>query len=217
MFKMVLVVAVWCLIQPLSAQRVCSEGSAMNDQSKPEERPVPGSEVTTLGGGCFWCLEAVFEELEGVKRVASGYAGGTVKNPTYQDVCAGTTGHAEVVQIEFDPGVIGYGEILDVFFGIHDPTTLNRQGADMGSQYRSVIFYHDDQQKQIAGEKIKDIDSSNRFNRPIVTQLEPFRVFYEAENYHQDYFKLNPEAGYCRVVIEPKLHKFRDMFENKLK
>ncbi|UCH85895.1 MAG: peptide-methionine (S)-S-oxide reductase MsrA [Candidatus Latescibacterota bacterium] len=173
--------------------------------------------MATFGGGCFWCLEAVFEELRGVERVVSGYAGGKVKNPTYQDVCSGTTGHAEVVRIEFDPGVVTFDELLDVFFAIHDPTTLNKQGGDVGTQYRSIILYHDDRQKQTAAAKIQAIDASKRYGGRVVTQLEPAREFYQAEDYHQDYFRLNPEAGYCQVVIQPKMHKFRDQFDDKLK
>jgi len=214
--------ALWIASWVVPVGTAGAKGANMNDtndqnkSSAGDERPAD-IETATLAGGCFWCLEAVFEELEGVRRVLSGYAGGSVKNPTYQDVCSGTTGHAEVVRIEFDPGVVGYGELLDVFFAIHDPTTLNRQGADVGSQYRSAIFYHDERQKQIADEKIIEIDTSKRFDRPVVTQLEPATVFYEAEDYHQDYFKLNPEAGYCRAVIEPKLFKFRDLYGDKLK
>jgi len=217
MWKSILVtVSVVC--QMVLAGAVDANGSDMNDQSKSMAGNARvTTEVATLGGGCFWCLEAVFEELQGVKRVVSGYAGGKVRNPTYQDVCSGETGHAEVVRIEFDPGAIAYNEILDVFFAIHDPTTLNKQGADVGTQYRSVIFYHDEGQKQAAATKIEAINSSKRHGGRVVTQLEPVPEFYEAEDYHQDYFKLNPEAGYCRIVIEPKLLKFRDLFDEKLK
>jgi peptide-methionine (S)-S-oxide reductase len=205
--------------QIVSAGAVDAKGVEMNDQSKPmaNDKSSAKTELATLAGGCFWCLEAVFEELDGVRRVVSGYTGGRVEHPTYKDVCSGSTGHAEVIRIEFDPEVIAYGELLDVFFGVHDPTTMNRQGADVGSQYRSAIFYHDERQKQIADDKIAEIESSKRFGRPVVTQLEPAAAFYEAEDYHQDYFKLNPEAGYCRAVIEPKLFKFRDRYGDKLK
>lgn len=216
MWKMLLF-ALWVLALLLRADVSFAKGFEVNDKIQPTGKSPTGEEIATLGGGCFWCLEAVFEELDGVKRVVSGYAGGTVENPTYQNVCSGTTGHAEVVQIEFDPAAISYGEILDVYFGVHDPTTLNRQGADVGSQYRSVVFYHNDGQKRIAEEKIGEMNGSGRLARPIVTQLEPFEVFYRAEDYHQDYFKNNPEAGYCRVVIRPKLSKFREEFDDKLK
>jgi peptide-methionine (S)-S-oxide reductase len=167
------------------------------------------SQVATLGGGCFWCLEAVFEQLRGVESVVSGYSGGTVPNPSYQQVCVGNTGHAEVVQITFDPQVITFRQILEVFFDVHDPTTLNRQGADVGPQYRSAIFYHDQQQKQIAEELIEQLDEQKRWDDPIVTEVVPFEVFYKAEDYHQEYFRENPRQPYCRAVIAPKVAKFR--------
>lgn len=170
-----------------------------------------------LGGGCFWCTEAIFEEIEGVKGVTSGYAGGDVVNPSYREVCTGNTGHAEVVQVEYDPEVVGEKELLNVFFKTHDPTTLNRQGADVGTQYRSVIFYTDEKQKETAEDVMEDFASSGRFNDPIVTKLEPFTNFYAAEDYHQDYFKKNPEQSYCSVVIRPKVEKFRKDFSEKLK
>lgn len=174
-------------------------------------------EVATLGGGCFWCTEAVFGELEGVVEVEPGYSGGTKANPTYEEVCTGTTGHAEVVRITFDPKVITFKEILEIFFTIHDPTTLNRQGSDVGTQYRSVIFYHDDQQKTVAEQVIREISEAKVWNAPIVTQVEPFKVFYKAEDYHKDYFKRHPELAYCRVVIAPKLVKLRKLYRSKLK
>ena len=174
-------------------------------------------EVATLGGGCFWCIEAVFNELEGVEKVESGYSGGTVANPTYEQVCAGRTGHAEVVQITFDPKVISYREILQVFFTVHDPTTLNRQGNDVGAQYRSVIFYHSDEQKVVAEQIIKEIDAAKIWKAPIVTQVEPFEAFYKAEDYHQEYFSENPEQPYCRVIIEPKIMKLRKQYSERLK
>jgi len=189
----------------------------MDGEQTAAQQPVSETEVATFGGGCFWCLEAVYAELKGVKSAVSGYSGGTVKNPSYEQVCSGTTGHAEVVQIEFDPGVIGYDDILTVFFGIHDPTTVNRQGADLGSQYRSVIFYHDDRQKQFAEKKIKEVESSEALHRPVVTELVPLKTFYKAEEYHQEYFERNPQAGYCRAVIAPKVSKFREHFKEKLK
>ena len=176
-----------------------------------------GSEVTTLGGGCFWCLEAVFDEVQGVTDVVSGYAGGAAANPTYEQVCSGRTGHAEVVQVRFDPKRIAYRELLELFFSIHDPTTLNRQGADAGTQYRSVIFYHDDEQKRVAEQLIRELESAKTFNKPIVTQIAPFQGFYPAEEYHQEYFKRNPYQGYCQVIIAPKMAKFRQHHAQALK
>lgn len=174
-------------------------------------------EVTTLGGGCFWCLEAVFDKLRGVLHVESGYAGGTVAHPTYRQVCTGTTGHAEVVQITFDPAVISYREILEVFFDIHDPTTLNRQGADVGTQYRSAIFYHSDAQKATVEAMIAELEDANVYKSPIVTEVTPFDVFYKAEDYHQEYYQQNQQQPYCRAVIAPKLAKFTQHFVAKLK
>lgn len=171
----------------------------------------------TLGGGCFWCLEAVFQQLRGVTEVQPGYAGGHVPNPTYEQVCAGTTGHAEVVQITFDPDVITYRELLDVFFSIHDPTTPDRQGDDVGPQYRSIILYHDDEQRRIAEEVIRELEQSGAWSDPIVTQVVPLEAFYPAEEYHKDYFRRNPERAYCRLVIAPKVEKFRRRFSDKLK
>lgn len=175
------------------------------------------NEVATLGGGCFWCLEAVYDELVGVEDLVSGYAGGTVPNPSYQAVCTGTTGHAEVVQVTFDPSVIRYDEILDVFFTIHDPTTLNRQGADVGTQYRSVIFTHSAEQARLAAEKIRELEAGSLWDDPIVTQVEPLDAFYPAEDYHQEYFAKNPNQGYCRMVIAPKVAKFRKQYMERLK
>ena len=174
-------------------------------------------ELATLGGGCFWCTEAVFSELKGIEKVESGYSGGTVSNPTYEQVCTGDTGHAETVQISFDPGTISYREILDVFFSVHDPTTLNRQGADIGTQYRSVIFYHTPEQRRVAEEVMKQVGDSGIWGKPIVTQLVPFAAFYKAEDYHQRYFENNPNQGYCRVVIAPKVAKFRKHYLEKLR
>ncbi|OGO29529.1 MAG: peptide-methionine (S)-S-oxide reductase [Chloroflexi bacterium RBG_16_54_18] len=174
-------------------------------------------ETITLGGGCFWCLEAVFDQLDGIEDVVSGYAGGSMPDPDYQMVCSGNTGHAEVVQLNYNPGVIGIDEIFEVFFSIHDPTTLNRQGADIGTQYRSVIFYHSEEQKVAARKFISEIDLNKVWNSPLVTQLEPIKVFYPAEDYHQNYFEKNPYQGYCRAVIAPKLSKFRSKFSHRLK
>jgi len=176
-----------------------------------------GKELATLGGGCFWCVEAIFEDIKGVSAAVSGYSGGHVKNPTYKQVCTDTTGHAEVVQVEFDPNVISYRDILDIFFAVHDPTTLNRQGADVGEQYRSVIFYHSPEQKQIAQETIKALTEAGAYHDPIVTQVEPFTEFYPAEDYHQEYFKNNAWQPYCRVVIAPKVTKFRKSHGEMLK
>jgi peptide-methionine (S)-S-oxide reductase len=176
-------------------------------------QPAPGHQFTTLGGGCFWCLEAVFEELEGVVDVESGYSGGTVASPSYRQVCEGNTGHAEVVRLEFDPARISYREILEVFFAVHDPTTLNRQGNDVGTQYRSVIFYHDSEQQRIASEAIAEARTA--WERDIVTQLAPAAPYFRAEDYHQEYFRHNPEQGYCAFVVAPKLEKFRKTFARK--
>jgi peptide-methionine (S)-S-oxide reductase len=175
------------------------------------------TERATLAGGCFWCLEAVYDQLRGVQDVQNGYAGGRRPNPTYEQVCTGTTGHAEVVQITYDPAQITFRDLLDVFFTIHDPTTLNRQGADVGSQYRSAIFYHDDEQKRIAEEVIRAVDDSRTWENPVVTEVVPLAEFYPAEPYHTDYFERNPTQGYCRVVIEPKVAKARSKFLTRLK
>ncbi len=174
-------------------------------------------EVATLGGGCFWCMEAVYNQLKGIKKVDSGYSGGSILNPTYEQVSTGRTGHAEVVQLLFDPNVISYKEILKVFFTTHDPTTLNRQGADEGTQYRSVIFYHNEEQRKIAEQVIDKFNSEKFFDSSIVTKVEPFEAFYPAENYHKNYFKRHPEQPYCRIIISPKVAKFRKKFSNKLK
>src|SRR5664280_1766969 len=174
-------------------------------------------DTITLGGGCFWCVEAVYEMLDGVIKVESGYSGGTVKNPTYKEVCTGLTGHAEVAQITFDKSKTSVEEILKVFFTVHDPTSLNRQGADVGTQYRSVIFYRNDHQRNIARSIIDDLNNNQVYLSPIVTQLSPFTVFYKAEDYHQDYYNQNKQAPYCRLVIQPKLEKFEKLFKDRLK
>lgn len=173
--------------------------------------------TATLAGGCFWCLEAVYDELSGVEDVVSGYAGGHVDDPSYQQVCTGTTGHAEVVQLKYDPDAVSYREILEVFFSIHDPTTLNRQGADVGTQYRSAIFYHNEEQKEIAEEVIAQMEAEKVWPNPIVTEVSPIDEFYQAEDYHQEYFAKNPNQGYCRAVINPKVAKFRKKFSDRLK
>ena len=173
-------------------------------------------EVATLAGGCFWCLEAVFKEIAGVEKVVSGYTGGITVNPTYEQVCTGKTGHAEAVQVSFDPSRISYREILEIFFSIHDPTTLNRQGADMGAQYRSVIFYDSEQQETIAEDLIAELNTAHLWKNPVATQIAPLHIFYSAEEYHQGYFANHPEQGYCRAVISPKLSKFRQQWSKHL-
>jgi peptide-methionine (S)-S-oxide reductase len=174
-------------------------------------------ETATLGAGCFWCVEAIFQDLKGVHSVISGYAGGHVKNPTYEEVCTGTTGHAEVAQIKFDPQIISYADLLNIFWTTHDPTTLNQQGADVGTQYRSAIFYHSEQQKQAAEKSKKEISEAKLYADPIVTEIVPISNYYEAEDYHQDYFNINPNQPYCRLVIDPKVQKFRKQYRDKLK
>lgn len=174
-------------------------------------------ETATLGSGCFWCTEAFFLEVKGIESVVSGYSGGKVKNPTYREVCTGLTGHAEVIQVKFDPTVISYADVLEIFWNTHDPTTLNKQGADEGPQYRSVVFYHNDAQKKTAEEYKNQLDKSGVFKNPIVTEISPFSVFYPAEDYHQNYYALNPNQGYCQYVIRPKVEKFRKQYGARLK
>jgi len=176
-----------------------------------------GDQVATFGSGCFWCTEAVFLNVEGVKKVESGYMGGQVKNPTYKEVCSGLTGHAEVIQLTYDPKRISYDELLEIFWKTHDPTTLNRQGADTGTQYRSVIFYHNEEQKKLAGEYKTKLDQSGAFDNPIVTEIAVATQFYKAEDYHQNYYNLNGDAPYCQFVIQPKVEKFKKVFKDKLK
>jgi peptide-methionine (S)-S-oxide reductase len=209
------------IFAPLLLQ-ACSTGNAGPEKEFPQiislhmETP-EGLDTITLGAGCFWCVEAVFLELKGVESVVSGYMGGKVKDPTYEAVCSGTTGHAEVARIVYDPKVLPLQDLLEVFWRTHDPTTLNRQGADVGTQYRSAIFYHTDDQKRVAEHFKKELDASGAFRGPIVTEITPASVFYPAENYHQDYFARNGDQGYCRMVIQPKLEKFRTVFANRLK
>ncbi len=174
-------------------------------------------EIATLGGGCFWCTEAIFQKLKGVEKVESGYAGGNTKNPTYNEVCTGKTGHAEVVQITYNPDIISFDELLEVFWAVHDPTTLNRQGADVGTQYRSVIFYHSPEQKVIAEKYKARLNEEKAFDKPVITEISPFTNFFKAEAYHQEYFKNNPTQGYCRIVVAPKVDKFKKVFHDKLK
>jgi peptide-methionine (S)-S-oxide reductase len=175
------------------------------------------TQTAILGGGCFWCLEAVYQEMEGVTDVRSGYMGGQRANPTYEDVCSGTTGHAEVVEVTFDPSVTSYREILEVFFAIHDPTTLNRQGNDVGTQYRSVIFYRSDEQLRIAREVMAELTAAGAWRDPVVTAVEPATAFYPAEDYHQNYFRQHPNQGYCMFVVSPKVSKFRKTFAAKVR
>ena len=180
--------------------------------------PAPAeTSVATFGSGCFWCTEAVFQQLKGVEKVVSGYSGGTVKNPKYGQVCEGTTGHAEVIQVTFDPRVVSYADLLEVFWKTHDPTTLNRQGPDFGTQYRSVVFYHDEEQKKLAQHYKEKLEAEHIFDKPIVTEIVPFKEFYPAELYHQNYFATNPKDGYCQAVLQPKLEKFKKVFHDKLK
>lgn len=186
---------------------------SVEHQLKPMSRSL---DCATFGGGCFWCLEAAFEELDGVESVVSGYAGGDTDEPTYREVCSGQTGHAEVVQIEYDPETIGYDELLEVFFAIHDPTQLNRQGPDVGSQYRSIVLYHDDDQRDRAEAYVDALETDGGYDNPIVTEIEPLEVFWRAEENHQDYFEKNPRDAYCRMHAQPKVEKVRERFESKV-
>ena len=189
-------------------------------EHKSKQNNMQGSktmETATFGAGCFWCVEAMFESLKGVDSAVSGYSGGHVKKPTYKEVCNGTTGHAEVIQVHFDPSIITYEELLEAFFLAHDPTTLNRQGADVGTQYRSVIYYHNPEQEKLAREYTDKLERSGAFSDPIVTEISAFDIFYAAEDYHQEYFALNPDQPYCSRVVGPKLDKFRKVFKAKLK
>jgi peptide-methionine (S)-S-oxide reductase len=210
--------AVMCLAGParsgMQAIETTAEEREMDDPGQGEARTL---KTATIGGGCFWCVEAVFQELKGVEKVVSGYAGGHVPNPSYKAVCTGMTGHAEVAQITYDPAVISYPEILEVFWKTHDPTTLNRQGNDVGTQYRSIILTHDEEQDKLAKMYKKKLNESGAFNRPVVTEIKPLEAFYAAEDYHQNYYRSNPYQGYCQYVIVPKLDKFRKVFRDKLK
>ncbi len=174
-------------------------------------------EVATLAGGCLWCIEAVFQQVDGVENVVSGYTGGATINPNYEQVCTGNTGHAEAVQVSFNPSKISYREILEIFFSVHDPTSLNRQGADVGTQYRSAIFYHNEQQKAVAEELIGELNKVHLWKKPIVTQIVPLDIFYPAEDYYREYFSRNPEQAYCQMVISPKVSKFRKQWAKRLK
>jgi peptide-methionine (S)-S-oxide reductase len=190
--------------------------NAQSIQTKKSKMSI-NMEIATLANGCFWCTEAIFQQLNGVEKVTSGYTGGNLKNPTYKEICTGNTGHAEGIQIEFDSNIISYQEILDVFFSTHDPTTLNRQGYDTGTQYRSAIFYHSETQKEIAEVFIAALTNAHVFDNPIVTEITPLGIFYIAENYHQNYYNNNKSQGYCQAVINPKLAKFIEKYQSKLK
>lgn len=198
----------------------CSEaqsGKKSRENSDKQLINMENLEIATFGNGCFWCTEAIFENLKGVHQVISGYSGGHVKNPTYKEICTGTTGHAEVVQIYFDPQLIGFKDLLEVFWQTHDPTTLNRQGNDIGPQYRSVVFYHNQEQQQLTEKYKIELDKSGIWSDPIVTEISPFEKFYEAEDYHQEYYRLNGNQPYCAFVIRPKVDKFKKVFSDKLK
>lgn len=202
--------------QPVQSQSTRNQQSRVMTTIESSAVPV-GMAKATFGTGCFWCTEAMFETLDGVQGAVSGYEGGAKPNPTYKEVCTGTTGHAECVEVTYDPAKITYTELLQAFFRSHDPTSLNRQGADVGTQYRSVIFYHSDEQKQLAKTVKDELNKSGAYDKPIVTEISPAGVFFEAEDYHQDYFAQNPDQGYCAFVIAPKLDKFRKVFKEKLK
>jgi len=192
--------------------------SAQNDNNKQSMKGnMKNLEKATFGSGCFWCSEAVFDRVKGVESVVSGYAGGKTLNPTYEEVCSGSTGYAESIQITYDPSTVTYDELLEIFWRTHDPTTLNRQGNDVGTQYRSVIFYYNEEQKKLAEEYKKKLDQSGAWDKPIVTEIAPFTNFYKAEDYHQDYYANNPNRGYCAFVIAPKVEKFEKVFKGKLK
>ncbi len=197
-------------------------GCRANAQDKTADAQLPAAkssqlELATFGAGCFWCTEAVFERVKGVEKVVSGYSGGAVPNPTYRDVCSGQTGHAEVTQITFDPSVVSFADLLEIFWKTHDPTTLNQQGPDIGTQYRSVVFYHSEEQRKTAEAYKQQLNESKEFKKPIVTQISPFQEFYPAEGYHQDYFELNRRQPYCARYISPKIKKFNRLFKDKLK
>ena len=222
--KHLFLVSIWLLTAGQILSNICRIYSPENDLNEFSKYPIMNDikgkkelEVITLGGGCFWCTEAVYKEMKGVVKVVPGYSGGSVKNPTYREVCDGTTGHAEVVQITFDPEITSFTDILEVFFAVHDPTTLNRQGNDVGTQYRSVIFYHSEEQKKIAETILINLEKEKVYNSKIVTQLMAFTKFYIAEDYHIDYFERNKNQPYCQFIVAPKVEKFRKIFKEKLK
>jgi peptide-methionine (S)-S-oxide reductase len=220
----ILILAVFVLASGCSGQVSSTEsqttsraGKEVGKKAMEDKVEKSGSQKATFASGCFWCVEAVFQQLEGVEKVVSGYSGGTLDNPTYEEVCTGTTGHAEACQITYDPRKISYDELLEVFWKTHDPTTTNRQGSDVGTQYRSAVFYHNEEQKRLAeGYKAK-LEAEHIWTRPIVTEIVPFEKFWPAENYHQNYFNNNPGKGYCMLVINPKVEKFRKVFKDRLK
>jgi peptide-methionine (S)-S-oxide reductase len=199
------------------AVTLISSNIAMGQQVNKNNQNMDNLQKATFGAGCFWCVEAIFQRLEGVTKVESGYSGGKIKNPSYKEICTGTTGHAEVCQLTYDPKVVSFDELLEVFWQTHDPTTLNQQGNDVGTQYRSVIFYHSDQQKALAEKYKKKLTDEKVFDSPIVTEISPFTTFYVAEDYHQNYFNQNGTQPYCSIVIAPKVEKFKKVFKDKLK
>jgi len=210
---LIAVLAVFSLNQAYSQQK----NRSMKEIPKTQINTLEGMEIATLGSGCFWCIEAIYQDLNGVLGLKSGYSGGHIENPTYKQVTSGTTGHAEVIQFSFDPNVISFEEILEIFWSTHDPTTLNRQGADVGPQYRSAVFYHNEKQKEVAEFYKEKLDSSGAFDKKIVTEISPFSNFYAAEDYHQNYFNDNGMQPYCQIVIKPKVDKFKKVFADKLK
>ena len=201
----------------LTALSSCGQSAKEIEQMEDKAKTLTGLATATFGTGCFWCTEAVYHEMEGVESVVSGYSGGFIENPTYEQVCSKVTGHAECVEIKYDPKKVSYVELLEVFFRVHDPTTKDRQGNDVGPQYRSVIFYHNDEQKQLAEKAIKELNASGAYSKPIVTEVAKAEKFYVAEAYHQNYFANNPNQGYCAFVVAPKVDKFRKVFKEKLK
>lgn len=195
-----------------------NKSTLQNTETKTKKMDTTNStSLATFGGGCFWCMEAVFQQMSGVEKIESGYSGGNTKNPTYKEVCTGETGHAEVIQITFNSSLVSFAELLKVFFTMHDPTTLNRQGNDVGTQYRSVIFYHNAEQQHEAEAVIQEINKQHIYPNPVVTQVMPFSVFYKAEDYHQNYYNQNKEQSYCRFVIQPKVEKFEKIFNDRMK
>jgi methionine-S-sulfoxide reductase len=214
MLKAFIIICSSFLVGCNQAKSIEKESSSQNSKTINMNQKI---DTITLGGGCYWCMEAIFQRLKGVENIESGFSGGAMKNPTYREVCTGQTGHAEVVQITYDGSIVSFPEILKIFFTMHDPTTLNRQGNDRGTQYRSVIFYRNEQQKMTAEDLIKALNKSNAYSAPIVTEVKPFEVFYKAENYHQNYYNENSEEGYCRFVIQPKIEKFEKVFKDYAK
>jgi methionine-S-sulfoxide reductase len=214
MLKAFIIICSSFLVGCNQAKSIEKESSSQNSKTFNMNQKI---DTITLGGGCYWCMEAIFQRLKGVENIESGFSGGAMKNPTYREVCTGQTGHAEVVQITYDGSIVSFPEILKIFFTMHDPTTLNRQGNDRGTQYRSVIFYRNEQQKMTAEDLIKALNKSNAYPAPIVTEVKPFEVFYKAEDYHQNYYNENSEEGYCRFVIQPKIEKFEKVFKDYAK